>query len=200
MEEEKTTWDFILELFKVLGPIIVGVFAIISSQILNRRGLKHDKYSVERSEIYKKLNEFYGPFMQLRHKSKIFYTKFREEKPADFSTLTALLQRTKFEGNDKVLLDQIISIGESCEKLIHEKSGIIDDDHLSNNILPKATTHYLILRESYNYVYNDTGLTGDVESLKKFKFPDDLDEELEKVILKHKSRLKLIDRIIDSSY
>ncbi|MEM9299099.1 MAG: hypothetical protein AAGA64_12020 [Bacteroidota bacterium] len=138
MEEEKTIWDIALELLKVLGPIIVGVIAIVSSQILNRRGLKHDKYSVERNEIYKKLNEFYGPFMQLRHKSKIFYKKFREDKPAGFSTLTALLEETKFKGNDRVLLDQIISIGEICEKLIHEKSGIIDDDHLSSNILPKA--------------------------------------------------------------
>ena len=51
--------------------------------------------------------------------------------------------------NDKALLAEIIKIGEQCEKLIHDKAGLIDDETLRSEWFPKATKHFLILRLAY---------------------------------------------------
>jgi len=160
------------------GAIAIGIAAVIFSYFQFIRSLEAEKRKEKRNEIYKKLNEFYGPLLQLRMKSNRIYEKFSRKFRAadpDFATLTYLLNGHKFEGNDKILLEEILNIGEESEKLIHKRAGLIDDTNLRINILPRATTHYLILRLAYR-----GALTGDSALYRDLTFPRELDNLLEK--------------------
>ena len=165
--------------FASAAPVAVGIIAIIFSHIQLIRTLNAKKIEEKRQDIYKKLNEFYGPFLQLRIKSNLLYKKFSSKfnSPGKerFATLTYLLNGHEFTGNDKILLEEIIKIGGECEKLIHRKAGLIDDTYLRTEVIPKATTHYLIIRLAYEGL-----LKGEADQYKDVLFPYDLDDLLEK--------------------
>jgi hypothetical protein len=171
-----------------LGPVIISAIALIVSYFLTKKTLvaqekqtkmtfDAQKDSEARQEIYKKLNDFYGPLLQIRQESNQLYQKFSEKyRNADpeFATLTYVLDGHKFEGNDKILLDEIIKLGEKCEAIIHSKSGLIDDNDLLTKLIPRATNHFLILRLAEKGV-----LKGESEKYKDLTFPRELDEKLE---------------------
>lgn len=170
------------------GAVLVGIIAIYYSYRQFSKTIKSKIEEEKRQDIYKQLNEFYGPLLQLRKKSNLLYTKFRasfiQEHP-NFSTLTYLLNNGAISGNEKVLLDEIINIGIQCEKLIHEKSGLIGDDNLRNNVLPRVTAHFLVLRLAYQNI-----LIGEPDKYQDLVFPRDLDSILEKRVQKLEGLLK----------
>lgn len=91
----------------------------------------------------------------------------------------------EFVGNDKVLLEEIVKIGKECEDLILTKSGLIDDELLRVDLLPKAAAHYYILRMAFQGT-----IKGDTERLEDYVFPQEFDfyierknEELEKRLI-----------------
>lgn len=177
-------WKFVQD----LGPTVVAITAIIISLLvtkqtlksqnqLNIRSLNAHKEGEARQLIQRKLNDFYGPLIQQRLRSFKLYQKFSQKylnKDKSFSTLLYLLKGYKFEGNDKVLLEQIIKLGEESAILIQEKSGLIDDADLRHEIIPTATTHFLLLRLAYN-----SELKGDTECFKDLTYPHDLIDRLE---------------------
>lgn len=159
------------------SPIIIGFGALLISVYQIRRSEKQKKDENKRSEIYKKLNDFYGPFIHLRKKSDILYSKFQKNYRTldpNFSTLKYLLKGHQFKNNEKALLEEIINLGAECEKLIHSKAGLIDDDLLRNDLIPKASTHYLLLRLAYN-----GNLSGDMDNFIDSSFPNEIDAQLE---------------------
>lgn len=159
-------------------PLIAGILTLAITLVVNNKNINSQKEADERKEIYKKLNEFYGPLLQLRLKSNLLYKKFSEKFNSDgnhFRTLTYLLEGNKFDGNEEEILKEIIEIGEQCEKLIHEKAGLIDDQYLRTEILPKATTHFLILRMAYKGL-----LKGEADKYSDLTFPAELNKLLEK--------------------
>lgn len=182
-----TTFDAI-KFIQDLGPVIISVIALITSYILTKKTLDVQKEQTQKTLdaqkdiearllIAKKLDEFYGPLLQLRMKSNLLYKKFSEKhrvKDSTFATLTYLLQGKTFIGNDKILLEEIINLGEESEKLIHSKAGLIDDTELRQTLIPRATTHFLILRLAYR-----GALIGDAENFKDLTFPIELDDKLE---------------------
>jgi hypothetical protein len=186
-EVTDTTFDTI-KFIQDLGPVIISVIALITSYILTKKTLVVQKEQTQKTLdaqkdiearllIAKKLDEFYGPLLQLRMKSNLLYKKFSEQyrvKDSKFATLTYLLQGKTFKGNDKNLLEEIINLGEESEKLIHSKAGLIDDTELRQTLIPRATTHFLILRLAYR-----GALTGDAENFKDLTFPKELDDKLE---------------------
>lgn len=64
-----------LESVKYLGPTIVGIISIVASLIINSRIMKSKSKDCERDQIQAKINDFYGPFIQLR-KKVIFYINY----------------------------------------------------------------------------------------------------------------------------
>ena len=171
-----------------LGPVIISAVALIVSYFLTKKTLEVQKEQTQKTLdaqkdtearliISKKLDEFYGPILQLRKKSNLLYHKFSEKHRAsdpNFATLTYLLEGKTFQGNDKKLLDEIINLGKECETLIHAKAGLIDDTELRQTLIPRATTHFLILR-----LAAIGALSGDAEHFKDLTFPKELDEKLE---------------------
>jgi hypothetical protein len=156
---------------------LISVLAILFSYLQYKSGLNSEKRKEKTHDIQRKLNEFYGPFLQLRKKSDILYDrfqkKFRDQDP-NFSTLRYLMRGNKFEGNDKKLLEEITKIGSLCEDLIHSKAGLIDDENLRTNILPKLTTHYLLLRLAF-----EGTLVSEDERFNNLTFPREVDGIIE---------------------
>jgi hypothetical protein len=158
--------------------------------------IKSKRIEERKNEIYKSLNDFYEPLFQLRQKSNLIYGKFKLNKTPNtsdgrFSTLLYLLTENgpdKLEENDKVLLAEIINIGGECEKLIHEKAGLIDDDKLRGEWFPKVTKHFLILRLAH------TGkLKGQSELFSDSMFPTEIDALIKARINVLRSELKSLE-------
>lgn len=172
------------------GIILVGLGSVLFSYLIFKKTLKAEQRKEKRDDIRKKLDEFYGPFLQLRKKSDILYDRFqkkyRDEDP-HFSTLRYLMSGRVFEGNDKKLLEEIIIIGKKCEELIHSKAGLIDDENLRKNVLPKLTTHFLILRlafegtlEKQSNRFDELTFPKEVVGLIEIRF-NELERELEEL-------------------
>ncbi len=184
-----TDWPTIIS---SIGAITIGIIALFISGYQSKKSLDSKKEEEERAEIHKKLDEFYGPLLQLRMKSNLLYNKFSEKFKAQdngFTTLTYLLEGKIFEGNDATLLKEIIILGEQSEKLIHDKAGLIDDTNLRTQIIPRATTHFLILRLAYKQA-----LKGETDKFRNLTFPKELDNLLEKRKKELEDRLKQLNK------
>ena len=178
----------IWKLIQDLGPTIVSLLAIAATFWVTRETLRSQSAQniialnaqndmEARQIIQKKLNEFYGPLIQQRIKSSKLYDKFSAKYRAidvNFSTLIHLLNNNQFQGNDKILLEQIIQLGEDSEKLIQEKSGLIDDPQLRLEILPRASTHFLLIKLAYK-----GDLKGNAAEFKDLTYPRELVSKLE---------------------
>ncbi len=178
------------EIIKDFGPTLVSFLALFVSALsallvsdINRRTLVQKQQDDERKEIYKKLNSFYGPFRQLLGKSFELYGLFTRSREPDFRTLTALLAGEKFEGNDKILLEQILKITDEMDKLILNNSGLIDDEGLKQ-VLQKASAHFTILK-----LASEGHIAGEQERFKDHVFPRDLTPKIEEEISRLKNRL-----------
>ena len=111
-------------------------------------------------------------------KSNILYQKFSEELRRlnkDFATLPYLLGGGKLTANEEMLLKEIIAIGVKTETLIHEKAGLIDVPELRLTLIPRATSHFLMMRLAYNRT-----IVGEADKFRDLTFPRELDERLEK--------------------
>ena len=174
---EESTESGALKFLKDIGPVIISIIALGVTYFITIKTLNTQKKADERLMINKKLNDFYGPLLQLRKKSNKLYLKFHKnfkEKDENFSTLKYLLRGNKFTGNDLVLLEQIVDLGKQCEILIHQNAGLIDDSLLRLELIPRATTHFLLLRLAF-----EGKLKGDVENYEDLTFPRELDDKLE---------------------
>ena len=126
-----------------------------------------------------------------RKKSYILYQKIQKKyrkKDENFSTLRYLLDGKTFKDNEKCLLNEIINLGTVCEKLIHENAGLIDDDELRNDLIPRASTHYLLLRLAYA-----GNLKGDTENFVDSSFPTEIDSKLEERKKDLENQLKILN-------
>jgi hypothetical protein len=167
--------------------VLVAVAAAGLTYISSNRQFEAMQLTARRDEIYKKLNEFYGPFMQLRKKSLFLHERFKNGK--DFRTLTQLLEGVKYDGNDKVILDEILRLGKECEDLIEKKAGLIDEPELRSKHLPNATRHFFIIRNAAAGI-----ISGEVDRFKNDTFPRDIDDIVKSRIDSLQEELKDINK------
>lgn len=113
------------------------------------------------------------------------YNNTREEKR--FSIIDSLLEGKKFSENEKTLIQEIIEIGQLCEKLIHDKAGLISNSALTFEYFPKLTVHYRILR----LVFDDK-LKDDVELFGDYHFPSEVDRIVKTEIERLKKELGIV--------
>jgi hypothetical protein len=184
----ETTQLSCIEYIQILGPILIGLLGVgiaLYTSIVTQRNKKNDD---ERSEINKKLYEFYAPFEQLRGKSNRLYNLFFETKDKNFRTLTAILKGEVFSDNDKQLLEDIINIDKQLEKMIIEKSGLIDKPDL-RDLLVKAATHFHIISAAY-----DGKINGESDRFLEYVFPRELDEKISTEISFLKAKLEELNK------
>lgn len=173
-----------LEFIKAMGPIIVGLAGLYIGYRYNERSLTQKSHEDERKEIYKKLNSFYGPVRQLLGLSFEFYEVLRLSRPEEnFRTLLFLLDGKTFEGNDKVVLRQILDVGQNIEQLIQEQSGLVEDKDLYE-LLWKLRTHIRIIQLAAN-----GELKFEKERFEKHVFPRPVTEKIEQEIQRLNARL-----------
>jgi hypothetical protein len=178
-----------IQFISTIGSLLIGLSGIGATIWINLKVLRQKNRDDERKEIYKKLNDFYSPFIQLRNKSQELYNIFIKNRVNDTLTLEMLLNNQKLSENDKVILDEIISLGQKCEDLILEKAGLVDDEAFRQDVLPAAATHYFVIRMAYQKL-----LQGESERFIKYKFPNELDEWLDGKTQELKDRLEVLNR------
>lgn len=172
------------ETVKAWGPVLVGMLSLLFAYWTNRRLLNAKTKEEERTEINKKLSEFYGPFTQLSHKSLMIYRLFTKDKKRHYQTLSELLNGTQFSGNDKVLLEQIILINKQLEELIINKSGYVEDFEL-RQLLAKAATHFNVMKLAF-----DGTIKGEKDRFEEYLYPRELSDKINEDIDKLNRRLK----------
>lgn len=183
MEKFKSIIDSLI----ALGPTIVGILAVIFSYLMNKRLIEENKrlkdaefeneykqkiQYFDRSEIYKRLNDFYSPLQLLRRTSAELHIIFKNGKK--FRTLPELINGTKFDKNDKVILEEIIRIGDECKQIIIRNSGLIDNKELRDIHLPRLLTHYILIKKAF-----DSELTSQIERFEGYEFPNEIDKILD---------------------
>ena len=187
METTQSTISWI-EYMQIIGPIFIGLVGVLVGVLLafynNKMTIENKQRDDERAEIYKKLNEFYGPFEQLRKKSLRLYQLFTVGKDDSFRTLPALLRGEIFSENNRKLLEEIIRIDEQLEKLILDKSGLLDQGEI-RDLLAKAATHFHIISLAFN-----GQLHGEPDRFNDYVFPRELDGKISEQINTLKERLK----------
>jgi hypothetical protein len=178
-----------LEFIKAMGPIIVGLAGLYLGYRYNERSLTQKSHEDERKEIYKKLNSFYGPVRQLLGLSFEFYEVLKLSRSEDFRTLLFLLDGNTFQGNDKVVLQQILDVGQNIEQLIQEQSGLVEDKDLYE-LLWKLRTHIRVIQLAAK-----GDLQGEKEKFKKHVFPRPVTDKIEQEILRLNARLAELNAI-----
>jgi len=137
----------------VIAAIIAAIVSIPGIW-MNIRSQRIQRSQSERNEIYKKLNDFYGPIRLLLRNSEELYVllkksilgKIENEK---YRTLPFILEGNKFDKTEDALIKRIIKIGKKIEKIIEKNAGLIDDDDLNKEMIA-LSTHIRIIRMAYN--------------------------------------------------
>jgi hypothetical protein len=173
-----------------IGALFLSYRAVSISRSTTLTQLRHNVKTERAKALQAKLDTFYGPLVQLRNTSNLLYDAFRARQPdpENFRTLTAILSGASFEGNDKVLLDEIIKIGEETENLILKSSGLVDED--IQPLLGKATTHYRILRLAHKGM-----LKGEPEKYREHVYPRDLDSTIDKKIRQIRNEIAVLTSV-----
>jgi hypothetical protein len=177
-----------VQTISAIGGLTIGAIGIISSIIINTKLIKQKNREDEKKEIYKKLNDFYGPLILLRNKSKELYNIYSESKDSDKTTLEILMNDVEISPNNRRLLGEIVEVGSKCEELILHKSGLVDDPYLRQDLLPKAATHFFIFKEAF-----EGHLKGEYERFKDHTFPAEIDKQLELKVKQYKGRLSFLN-------
>jgi hypothetical protein len=177
---------------------IIAALVTLPSVFLSFRSLRIQRLQSERNEIYKKLNDFYGPMRLHLKSSKELYdlfagsiTKRLKLNPKEFRTLPFLLNGDELNATESALFKQIIAIGKRMEVIIGRNAGLIDDDNLHKDMI-KLCTHIRIIRMAYNKEF----LTGsEKEVLLECKtFPNDITKSIDKTFYEFKNRLNKLNK------
>lgn len=191
-KEVKSADNFVVKSLVPLLSALTGIVALLVTYRLTKgswdqardnadRALRMQRAENEAKVIRDKLDTFFGPLSQLLATSSILYEalKSAQSNPADFRALKAVLDGQVFDSNSKMILEEIIELGKSAERLIAEKAGLIDED--IEEILWKLQAHYRVLRLAYS-----GAIKGEFARFEKYVFP----REMDKAIREKTSNLK----------
>lgn len=187
-----------------------------SNELLNNAA-RQNQYNILNDELLhykKKLMEFYYPIRNYLEKSKNIYDVFKANKPDNFRTLTYLLDKEQlYDGkkyilnkNDIAFLKKIFEIGAEIERIMSEKSSLIDDIELigpytpskefrgddADNPYPKnksllsiAELHIGFIRLAF-----DGEIKGNIDNLSPYVFPRELNSVIENKIIELENKIK----------
>jgi hypothetical protein len=171
------------------AAVVVSLLGTIITVYIGRRTLRQKAYEEERKEIYKKLNSFYGPFQQLSGISLRLIGLLREGRSPDFHVLPGLLNGDTFEGNDRILLKELMEVTAKINDLIENQSGLIDDPKLQM-LLWDISTHFRILHLAY-----EGSLTGEAQRFMNYTYPQEVDAVAKSQADKLRSRMDQLNRM-----
>lgn len=186
----------------VIGGLVMTAIHRIQDKAYKENVAKKDK-------IYRQLEEFYRPLLghinHLKSLSKLLFV----DKPENFRLLTYLLNKQKVykyqDGTEKiyeltshdiVLMEEMLKYYELIEKLIHEKSSLIDDKVLLEGYVPNPeitdisakdvegfgltallVRHFHLMKSAY-----EGELSGNEEKYASYIYPREINSILQKNI------------------
>jgi uncharacterized protein (UPF0297 family) len=180
---------------RIFNPVviaaIIGALVSLPGFILNFQNSRLQRKKSERDEIYKKLNNFYGPIRLQLKTSKELYNLFSTSVKQrlnlqEFRTLPHILDGKGLNRTEKTLLNQILKVGKTIEKIIDNNAGLIDNDDIHNEMVLLGT-HLRIIRKAKNggYSIGSQKLT----LLESKTFPD-IEKRIDQIFWKLKSELR----------
>lgn len=197
----------------LLAPLVALVALLVTYRLsgqtlrltaeMNRATLESKSHEEERKSIREKRDRFYGPYLQLRGMSNYLYGIFKArrteeerqeycDKDGNFRTLIALCRGHIFMGVDKVLLEEIIRIGDESSALIIKEIGLVDNPELQAG-LSRAMTHYRIIKLAMERKLLTTNAEFD-----DFTFPKRVDELIQQQIKTLDARLQQLEQLAPS--
>lgn len=183
-----------MPLIATLITALVAIVSLRSNLKMSERALREKAREEERKAIRDKIEQFYGPFILLRAKSKRLYEELFLPRRTDeerrlfagsdkrYRTVLALVRRYSFGDDDKALLAQITDIGKQTATLIETKMGLVDDGELQM-VLSQATMHFWIIDQLVQGKF-----IGD-EEFAQFVFPSELDLKIQSKLATLNQRL-----------
>ena len=199
MVSTKLFIDYIID----AGPTIVGVLALVFAYFMNKNLIKENEklknkeleneykqkiQYFDRNEVYKRLNDFYSPLQLLRRTSAELHKIFKNGE--NFRTLPKLIGGEKFKDNDRVILEEIIRIGEESKQIVISNSGLIDNQELRDIHLPKLLTHYILIKKAFNGELSDQ-----IDRFQGYEFPNEIDKILDDKVNELYGQLYQLNRI-----
>ncbi len=168
-----------LDIVSALAPAVLGLIGLWFAFDGIVRPIRANRIQNRITQLETRLNSFYGPYYHLRRKSDLLYKKLTQPylHEAGFSVLRRIFTDHEFTSNDRLLISEIIAIGEQCEALIAANSGYIDQGHLRDNLLPRVSLHYRILKLAY-----EGKLKPDIPRFGDMTFPIEIDQALKDAI------------------
>jgi hypothetical protein len=195
--EKLRSGSWIKDYVPLIATIITAIVAIISLRSnlsMALRTLKEKGREEERKVIREKIDQFFGPFILLREKSKSLYDDlFLARRGSDetrefagpdgrYRTVLALVRGYQFNAADKALLEQITAIGQETATLVQTKMGLVDDEQL-RGVLSKATVHFWVMQQLMQGKFIKD------EQFGRFVFPRELDDQVKARLAKLNNRL-----------
>lgn len=180
----------------------VAIVALIANVRMVGKTIAEKAREEERNAIRAKINDFYGPFLQLRNASRFLYqqafiprrTDEERAKYADseghFRTLIALIRGHQFAGTDAVILEQIVDIGRRSSELIASSIGVVDDPELRED-LARATSHFRLIQLALQRPADFSDAGSEFDGL---TFPSTLDSQIQSKLNALNNRLDELTR------
>jgi hypothetical protein len=153
--------------------VLVAAFAAWLSFAGVRKMIWQKANEDELQALQRKLDEFYGPFVELSESSRLLSQDLRHRlKDPQYRMLVYLTKPGWFDGlgvADQSLVGQVCENGDQLARLIDEKAGLIDQVLVP--YFGRARTHYRMLRLAI-----DRKLGNNEEFVKPYVFPEQLPE------------------------
>lgn len=179
---------------RIFNPVviaaIIGALVSLPGFVLNFQNSRLQRKKSERDEIYKKLNNFYGPIRLQLKTSKELYNLFSTSVKQrlnlqEFRTLPHILDGKDLNRTEKTLLNQILKVGKTIEKIIDNNAGLIDNDDIHNEMVLLGT-HLRIIRKAKN---GDYSIGSQKLTLLESKTFPDIEKRIDQIFWKLKSEL-----------
>ena len=211
---------FWVGVISVLSTLIVCLITISNTRRNHKELMISKQREERRKEIYKQLNDFYGPFQLYLNTSKELFNVLSNNKPENFRTLTYLINRNQeymvngnkvtiqLDNTEEIILDQIVQMGDNMSVLIIEKAGLIDNVKLrynytsnpqytdveisKNGLLAFANAHFLFMK-----LARLEKLGNNASKFSTYVFPRELPDVIETEIQKLKKELEELNMIGD---
>ena len=192
LEKDHDPWwkDTLPNLISLAAIVVAGLTLWLNASH-NQRTLLQKAHEEEIKDIQEKLNTFYGPVRQLLATSERLTELFKVARAPKYRTLIALIEGVKFDGNDGVLLKQIIDVTQQVDELIVKNSGLIDGS--LQPLMAKASTHFRLMRLAH-----EGHLKGEANRFSEVVYPNELNARIDDEILRLQSRITELNTSVTS--
>ena len=182
-------------MISILSTVATAIIAFITFNFTKKTFL-YEKESKRKEKIRLQLTEFYGPLLTYLNISNTLYRIFKTNKPAELHLLPHLLDplqsyngvKVTLNESDHEIIKEIIDISNKIEKLITEKTGLVDAEELrfknkgkdEVDYISILLIHFKVVKMAYEKKFSNTEYN--IDKLKNFTFPEEIKDKIDDII------------------